>query len=256
VADITEQRKTILLGKGLTKHFKGLKANNQVDFTLYEGEILGLIGPNGAGKTTLVNMISGSLSITSGDVLFKDRSIKGLKPYQIGRLGIARTYQIVKPFPRMTVLENVAVGAMFGRQEKRQGTRRALAVAREIVSFVGLEKLKDQSADQLSIASRKRLEMAKALAMSPEVLLFDEVMAGLNLKEIDDAVTLIHKIRAQGISIIVIEHVMKAIKAISDRLFVLHHGEKIAEGPPEKVLNTQEVIQAYLGRRYQQTAIP
>jgi branched-chain amino acid transport system ATP-binding protein len=203
---MAEQQKAILVGKALTKQFKGLIANYQVDFTLNQGEILGLIGPNGAGKTTLVNMISGSLAITSGDVLFKGKSIKGLKPYQIGRLGIARTYQIVKPFARMTVLENVAV--------------------------------------------------AKALAMNPEVVLFDEVMSGLNSKEIDAAVALIHQIRAKGISIIVIEHVMRAIKAISDRLFVLHHGEKIAEGPPIDVLNNKEVIQAYLGKRYQQAAIP
>ncbi|MGA8181913.1 MAG: ABC transporter ATP-binding protein [Desulfobacterales bacterium] len=252
---MAEQQKAILVGKALTKQFKGLIANYQVDFTLNQGEILGLIGPNGAGKTTLVNMISGSLAITSGDVLFKGKSIKGLKPYQIGRLGIARTYQIVKPFARMTVLENIAVGAMFGRQTKKQRIRRALDMAGQIVSFVGLEKVRNQQADQLSVASRKRLEIAKALAMNPEVVLFDEVMSGLNSKEIDAAVALIHQIRAKGISIIVIEHVMRAIKAISDRLFVLHHGEKIAEGPPLDVLNNKEVIQAYLGKRYQQAVI-
>jgi branched-chain amino acid transport system ATP-binding protein len=252
---MTETRKVILEGRKLTRDFKGLRANNAIDFCLHEGEILGLIGPNGAGKTTLVNMLSGSLAVTSGDVRFQGRSIKGLPPYKIGRLGVARTFQIVKPFPQLTVLENVAVGAMFGRGGRKRSAAKALKQAAETVAFVGLEKFKSQAADELNVASRKRLEIAKALAMDPEVVLFDEVMAGLNPKEVDQAVDLIHKIRERGISILVIEHVMRAIKAISDRVFVLHHGEKIAEGTPDAIFRNPAVIQAYLGKRYRQESV-
>jgi len=246
------QGKAILEGRRLTKDFKGLRANSEIDFSLSEGEILGLIGPNGAGKTTLVNMIGGSLAPTGGDILFKGKSIRGLSPYKIGRLGIARTFQIVKPFPHLTVLENVGVGAMFGRGGKGRSAAKALDAARETVAMVGLEKFRDQAADQLNVASRKRLEIAKTLAMNPEVVLFDEVMAGLNPKEIDAAVELIGRIRDGGVSILIIEHVMRAIKAICDRVFVLHHGEKIATGSPQEIFSDEEVIRAYLGKRYRQ----
>jgi branched-chain amino acid transport system ATP-binding protein len=242
----------ILEGRSITKRFAGLVAVSDVDFTLDQGEILGLIGPNGAGKTTLVNMISGVYSPTVGSVYFKGAKISGKKPYRIGRMGVSRTFQVVKPFPGMTVKENAAVGAMYGAGGRHKSAKQAIAKAEEILEFVGLADSMNKSADQLSVASRKRLEMAKALAMEPEVVLFDEVMAGLNFREIDQAVEMIKKIRGSGVSILVIEHVMRAIKSLCDRIFVLHHGEKIADGPVEEVLNDGNVIKAYLGRRYKE----
>ncbi|MBW1981473.1 MAG: ABC transporter ATP-binding protein [Deltaproteobacteria bacterium] len=242
----------ILEGKGISKKFAGLLAVRQVDFSLQQGEILGLIGPNGAGKTTLVNVIAGVYKPSEGEVYFKGKKISGMKPYQIGRLGVARTFQIVKPFPGMTVKENASVGAMFGAQGKRWSAKEAIEKAQEILEFVGLGDQMNQRADQLNVASRKRLEMAKALAMSPEVVLFDEVMAGLNFSEIDQSVELIKKIRDRGVTILIIEHVMRAIKNVCDRIFVLHHGEKIADGSPETVLNDEEVIKAYLGKRFKE----
>jgi branched-chain amino acid transport system ATP-binding protein len=241
--------KALLEVRQATRRFAGLVAVHDVSFTLGPGEILGLIGPNGAGKTTLISLISGTLSPNEGEVLFQGEPITRVPAYQRARLGIGRTFQIMRPFPGLSVLDNVAVGALFGRG----GGQPKLAVAREqaraSLDFVGLGRFVDQRADELGGPGRKRLELAKALAMQPKVLLCDEVMAGLNHVEIQEVIDILRQVRDQGISVLVIEHVIKAIKSLSDRLLVLHHGEKIADGAPDEVLANATVIEAYLGRR-------
>jgi branched-chain amino acid transport system ATP-binding protein len=235
--------------KHVTRRFAGLVAVDDISFMLQRGEILGVIGPNGAGKTTLVSLISGTLAPSSGDILFEGRSVLGLPAYRRARLGIGRTFQIMRPFPGLSVLDNVAVGALFGRGGGQAQLAKAREQARAQLDFVGLGKNVDQRADELGGPGRKRLELAKALAMQPKVLLCDEVMAGLNLVEIEEVIEVIRKVRNEGISILVIEHVIKAIKSLSDRLLVLNHGVKIADGEPGSVLSNQTVIEAYLGKK-------
>ena len=239
----------ILEVKTITRRFAGLVAVSDISFTLGKNEILGVIGPNGAGKTTLVSLISGTLRPTAGEIFFEGNRITHLAAYRRARLGIGRTFQIMRPFPGLSVLDNVAVGALFGHGSGESDLAKAREKARAQLDVVGLGKFASKRAEELGGPNRKRLELAKALAMQPKVLLCDEVMAGLNLVEIDEVIDVLRTIRAGGISILVIEHVIKAIKKLSDRLLVLHHGNKIADGSPDAVLANSEVIEAYLGRR-------
>lgn len=238
----------ILEGRQVTKYFGGLAAVFNVDFHVDEGEALGLIGPNGAGKTTLFNLISASLTTNSGEIRFKDRSITGLAPFKICRLGVARTFQTVKIFGDLPVIGNVVLGSYFGMSSGRSSGE-ALEEAAKWLEFVGLSAVKEKPARDLTLANQKRLEVARALATGPELLLLDEIMAGLNATEVAEAMELVSRIRKQGITVIMIEHVMKAIMQVCERIMVLHHGEKLAEGTPEEIATSEEVIRVYLGER-------
>ncbi len=241
---------TILEGKEVTVYFGGLAAVKDVDFDVRKGEILGLIGPNGAGKTTLLNLISGVYPLSKGQIIFKGERISGLQPHVIAHKGISRTFQVVKPFPGMTVRENVAVGAMYGSADHREDVTGAMKRANEIIEFVHLEKAADRRVEEVTLADRKRIELARALAMRPDLLLLDEVMAGLNPTEVESIMQLIRKVRESGVTILVIEHVMKAIMGLCDRVLVLHHGQRIALQTPSEIVNNEQVIKAYLGDRY------
>jgi branched-chain amino acid transport system ATP-binding protein len=232
----------------VSRRFGGLNAVDNVALEVDHGEILGLIGPNGAGKTTLINIITGVHPATAGRVRFDGHDITRRRPYEIARLGLARTFQTVQPFPKMTVAENVAAGALFCGHAGN--LREAHAVAREHLAFTGLADLADRPAASLTLARRKRLELAKSLAMRPRLLMLDEVNAGLNPTEIEEALGIIRRIAQQGVTIIVIEHLMKVVLSISHRIAVLHHGQLIAQGAPREVIQDRSVIEAYLGARY------
>ncbi len=236
----------ILEGTDVTKYFGGLAAVSHVDFHVDRGEIVGLIGPNGAGKTTLFNLISAALVLKSGVIRFKGEKITGLKPYRICRMGVARTFQEVRVFANMPALQNVLLGSFFGTPTGTSSVD-AAREATELLEFVGLSALSATPAKDLTLANQKGVEVARALATKPELLLLDELMAGLNPAETAQAMELVTRIRDKGITIFMIEHVMKAIMNVCDRIIVLHHGEKIAEGTPQGIATSKTVIEVYLG---------
>ena len=236
----------ILEGQGVTKYFGGLAAVSNVDFHVDRGEIVGLIGPNGAGKTTLFNLASGALPLSSGEITFKGQKIRGLKPHRVCKMGVSRTFQETKVFGNMPVLQNVLVGAFFG-SPNRISAADAAREASQALEFVGLLAMAGHSIQDLTLVSQKRVEVARALATRPELLLLDELMAGLNPAEVSEAMELVTKMRDTGITVFMVEHVMKAIMGICERIMVLHHGEKIAEGTPQEIAANKTVIEIYLG---------
>jgi branched-chain amino acid transport system ATP-binding protein len=236
----------ILELNSVSKYFGGLKAIDDVSFAIKPGEIMGLIGPNGAGKTTLFNLASGFIQMTKGEILFNQMRLNGKSPDRICKLGLCRTFQIVKPFGDMTVLENIAVGSLLHTKEVDKAREEAL----RILDSLAMTGLKDKVAKSLTIADRKHLEVARALATNPKLILLDEVMAGLTSVETMEMVAMIRKLRENGITILLIEHIMQAVMNLSDRIVVIHHGRKICEGDPKTVANDEKVIKAYLGEEY------
>lgn len=234
---------TLLEVHNITKRFGGLVAVNDLSLSVSKGEILGMIGPNGAGKTTAFNMISGYYKPDEGQVIFDGHNITKRRPDQVCKLGLTRTFQVVKPFPQLSVLDNVIVGAYNRTNSKREAQQKA----HEILDFLGMSNMTGQLAGGLSVAGRKRLEIAKVLATDPKMILLDEAMAGLRPKETDEIIELVRQISQQGVALLLVEHVMKVIMSLADRIVVIYQGEKIAEGEPQAVVQNRAVIDAYLG---------
>ena len=232
----------------LSKSFGGLQAVSNLDVVVNRGEILGVIGPNGSGKTTLFNLISGLIKPDNGKITLDSKEITGLSPHRVCESGIARTFQIVKPFKEMTVLKNVMVGRAYGSRPLKN-MKQINFEAEELLRFTGLKSKQSIVAEKLSLIDRKRLELTRALATQPKILLLDEVMAGLNPAEIEEAVDLVLQIRASGVTVMIVEHVMRVVLGLSDRVLVLHVGEKIADGTPEEIANDEHVIRVYLGEQ-------
>ena len=240
----------VLTARRINKRFGGAVALRDVDFRLCEGEILGLIGPNGAGKTTLINILSGNLRADTGQVSLNGRAIDRLAAHKIASLGVARTFQFVRPFLGMTVEENILVGALFGRgRDSISPTRRARELD-DILEFLDLQRRRSDPVESLNIPERKKVELGRALAMRPSVLLLDELVAGLNPTEMKSLMAVVRRINQQGVSLLIVEHVIQVVAGLCDRVIVLHHGQKLADGPTDRVLSDRQVVEAYLGKSY------
>jgi branched-chain amino acid transport system ATP-binding protein len=238
----------MLILEKVTKNFGGLSAVLDVSFSVQEGEMVGLIGPNGSGKTTLFNLVTGIYRLSRGTISFGGHRIDGRKPFQICHLGIGRTFQITRPFPMMTVRDNVAIGAIFGKAVYGLSPREALAVADQAIDQVGLSELRNHLIGEITLADKKKVELAKAIATRPTLLLLDEVMGGLNLTEVGQMMDVVRSLHGTGLTIILVEHVMKAIVGLAVRTIVLNFGNLVADGPTEQVMKNPKVIDIYLGK--------